>query len=624
MRKVLQYAVFFSVLIISGCPAEIETPIQSPSVQQTASPEAEKGFRDAVRAFNEQRYEDAEAQFETFLAEFPDDPLVGQVQVYQGRIAMEQKQFSIAKSFFTRVVELGNDHPSYDYARMHLGLCEYELHSFEKAIEILSPYAGRFANAEENRNILSTLVKCSAAVDDWKEEIRWTEQLLLTGPSQDVEKERLQRVSDLVASQTETSLHKAAAMLTEKGTVWALVTAQIARIQFESEQFDKATDTIADIQESGTKNAESVSELIALIEKRNSVDIRTIGCMLPLSGKMRLVGQDTLKGVMLASKRNRFGRENAPLSVVMRDTATGTKTPEEIVEELVMKERVAAIIGPMDAKWSTRAAQKAQRLGVPMLLLSADEQAAGQGNYVFRKFASHHAELSALMQYAAESSDPPVQYAVLYPENSYGTLMVKLMSAELKNQGTTAVTVGFDPALADFGQVAEKLAAHAFSVLLLPMTADQLALAAPALAAAGIWPTVPGSESAVHVATYLVPSAGYSPTLVSRAGRYLQNAVFVSDFKTDRSPSVLSFTRNFENEYKASPSTFAAYGYDATLLVSNAISAGVSSRRELRTWLDEVLTSDGLVFPFSGFNENGEAIASPRVLRLEEKALVDK
>jgi len=158
------------------------------------------------------------------------------------------------------------------------------------------------------------------------------------------------------------------------------------------------------------------------------------------------------------------------------------------------------------------------------------------------------------------------------------------------------------------------------------MTANQLALVAPALAAGGIWPDAATDHRSNRAkVAWLIPSVGYSEQLVQRAGRYLQEACFVSLFDPQYSAAARSMAQKYSDLYGQPPSPFAAYGYDAVLLVGQAIQRGASNRSALRSILATLGTSapevlDRTVNPFSGFDAHGEAMGSPAVFCLHGNA----
>lgn len=622
--RVRAVLLFICVLFISGCPSEVVTPIVAPVPRKAASPEAEILYREAMKQYDAKNLDEADRMFAEFERQYGNDPLMEQVLLYRGKIAVEQNRSDDAKPLFERLLQLSSASSHGDYASMYLGLIAFQQGNAKDAVHYLQPLAGRFADQTDNLAVLRTLWQSYFNLAQYSEMLVWMEEFLQAGPSAEDRDAAQAAARNVVGGSTLSELQQVATQMNQKGAVWTLITAQIARIQLESQQFDAALETAESIRDSGMENASLVADVLELVESRNRVDMTKVGCLLPLSGKMRLVGEEAKKGVLLASGQNGFSRGSAPLTVILRDTANTEQTVEATVEELVLTQQVAAIVGPMDALVSRQAAQKAQQLGVPMIVLSTDDRLGETGNFIFRKFASNHGEIEALVQ-AAESelqlreiSADAARYATLYPENGYGKLMNRIFKQQLETRSRAVLSVPFPPETRDFNQVASSLARREFDVLLLPMTAQQLALAAPALAAAGIWPSLPDTDDeSSRTAVYLVPSVGYSPSLVSRAGRYLQSAYFVRDFTADtESSSVSIFVRDFSNTYKTPPSVYAGYGYDAMLLIQQAILTGVTSRSALRAWLDEVVSAPGLVHPFEGFDSEGNAVALPMVRSL--------
>ncbi|MBN2718944.1 MAG: penicillin-binding protein activator [Deltaproteobacteria bacterium] len=616
------------VPFLSGCPTEVAKPIASPVVQQSDSPEAESLFKEAVALFDVKDFEQADEKFALFESEFPTDPLRDQVSIYRGRIFLERGQLADATTRFLHVYNKSDDTPMHPYASMYLGVTAYQSGQFESVVTYLHPIAGRFEDSADNITVLNTLWRAYAELNNLEQQILCIESLIAAQPDADLAQEALDAVRHGVSGQTEAVLKKMRAKLESKGTVWTLVSARIAEIQLQNEQYDAATETTTDIQESGQSNAAMVTALIEAVESRNRADMRTIGCLLPLTGKMRLVGQEVSRGVSLAAGRSPINDGLAPMNIVMRDTAAWKKTPEELVEELVTTHHVSAIIGPMDAHLSASVAKKAQQMGVPIISLSADDAVSKTGSYVFRRFVSNRREVEALVDKARRTAELSgksllgLRCASLYPANGYGELMNRILKQTLQAEGVDMVSVSFQPDITDFVKVASNLAREDFSLLFLPMTSSQLALAAPALASAGIWSVASDDRADAKVAQYLIPSAGYSESLLPRAGRYLQRAAFVVRFDADASTESRAFSQNFYNAYKVMPSAFAAYGYDAVLLLSQAVDAGVVGRSELRSWLDEVVEAPQLVLPFEGFDEQGEADALPAVVVLSGTELI--
>jgi ABC-type branched-subunit amino acid transport system substrate-binding protein len=155
-----------------------------------------------------------------------------------------------------------------------------------------------------------------------------------------------------------------------------------------------------------------------------------------------------------------------------------------------------------------------------------------------------------------------------------------------------------------------------------PDAAARIALAAPALAAAGVLraaskgPSDPAGAGAFLAA----PAAGFSPDLVRRAGRYLQGALVVAHFVENAAPAAARFAEAYRAEYNGEPSHYAAYGHDAALLIEAAIASGAGGRPEIGRWLAARDADDAAALPlatrFTGFDSAGAPTATPYVLRL--------
>ena len=195
--------------------------------------------------------------------------------------------------------------------------------------------------------------------------------------------------------------------------------------------------------------------------------------------------------------------------------------------------------------------------------------------------------------------------------------MSELMAQQVqKNGGQIVTSISFGAGQSDFSVPARQLAQAEFDALFLPATSAQCALIAPALAAVGVWPSTPVLPATGRAVTYLIPSVGFSTELVARAGRYLQGAMFIVGFDGQRTEGAARFERAFRDQHNGAPSAYAAWGYDGIVMVSQAVSSGVKSRRELVSWLRGLSTSPELVMPFAGFSDEGNAVALPSVRQL--------
>ncbi len=107
------------------------------------------------------------------------------------------------------------------------------------------------------------------------------------------------------------------------------------------------------------------------------------------------------------------------VSLVIRDSKGDPLEAEKAVEELVTKEKVIAIIGPLLTITVDKAARKAQQLKVPLLTLSQKEPLYGKGEFVFQNSLTPSDQIQALVTYAIKELELRT-FAVFYPNSPYG------------------------------------------------------------------------------------------------------------------------------------------------------------------------------------------------------------
>jgi len=152
-----------------------------------------------------------------------------------------------------------------------------------------------------------------------------------------------------------------------------------------------------------------------------------------------------------------------------------------------------------------------------------------------------------------------------------------------------------------------------FHALFIPDFADNISLIAPQLMFYGIKDVM-----------LLGINGWYSPELINRAGRFLDDAVFVEGFYADgRSPEVKRFVDFYRTEYGEDPTILEAQAFDAAnLMLATVDRPDVINRDDLRTrlfHLDDVRGVTGTL----GFDLEGEAIKKLNLLGVQRGRLVE-
>ncbi len=638
--------VIIMALFYVSCVSETLPPVAKPVVLMVHSDslEAEQSFTAAVELFNAEKFSDAKAAFIKFEKKFPDEELVFQSNLYQGRIELLNHNYNKAEDFFEKAKLSPTDMSVVDYGGMYLGITKYHLKDYKEAFNILVSYAGKFTKKSEKLEIADCLWRSAKALGDYVNSSIWLDAYLKAAPDSEIKESTVKEfklfLEDIknpdIIKRSIVSLKELSKK--ESSEVKAILLIKLARLLYDAGDYNELQSVVKDIRKQGGEYLTEIENIMLMVELQEDVNMETIGVLLPLSGSMRMVGQEILKGVMLGSKQFRFGKEQMALSVVIKDTGGNKDKALSAFEELVRKDRVSAVIGPLDIKASKAVSVKAKQLGVPLISLSGDNTVAKESDYVFWNFMSADFDVQALWHsivpdienrvFNKDSSNiskfPDV--AVIYPDNSFGRKMTTLFYNNMNSENVQreyVVKIPFDPLQHDFAKTVKKLVKYKFDVLFLPLTASQLALAAPSLAAENIWSSKQSNSLLKQPVLFLIPQAGYSQSVILRAGRYLQNARFVSGFNKKFSKGADTFNMFFENEYKKSPSVYASYGYDAVIIEGTGISAGVSSRYLLKQFIESNTSGQKMSMPFNGFTKDGIPVALPVVKQLDGRTLID-
>ena len=115
-----------------------------------------------------------------------------------------------------------------------------------------------------------------------------------------------------------------------------------------------------------------------------------------------------------------------------------------------------------------------------------------------------------------------------------------------------------------------------------------------------------------------------APELVERAGRFLDQAVFVDGFFSDsRHPEVQRFVELYRQAYQEEPTILSAQAFDAAnMLLLGMDDAEVQNRDDLRQRLAGLRGFRG-VSGTIGFDALGEAIKQPYLLKIKRRRIVE-
>jgi ABC-type branched-subunit amino acid transport system substrate-binding protein len=356
-----------------------------------------------------------------------------------------------------------------------------------------------------------------------------------------------------------------------------------------------------------------------------------IGVVLPLTGKFAPIGEETLRGILLAVGSFDAGipLEDRPrIRLSIRDTGGSPARAAAAVRDLALQQSVAAIIGPLLSDECEAAAAAAETYQIPLLALTTREEVARDRQYVFRLRTRPDDEMQVLADYAVGVLGLQ-RFGILYPKDAYGVGLSGLFWNAVEGRGGQVVALGtYKPEAVDFAEPIrqligwrlltegedqsieerEKLIRSArrmppeeaslireearamlgpdeeplppivdFDGLFIPESYEKVVLIAPQLA-----------FHEANGATLLGTDAWNHPDLVSIARHHVEGALFTASFYANSS---VGYVRDFADRYKKtfslSADDLSAHAYDAANLILVQLARGTRSRSDLR---DEILT----------------------------------
>lgn len=583
-----------------------------PGFGESEAPSGDRAEYEQAAALAKTNPDAAKARLEALRQKDPEGELADDVALSLAQIYVAKKDEPRAAAALEAGLKAQPQGNRSDEIRLELARMESARGRKETAYAVLAPVRLQNLTAGQRREALRLLVDLSRAKKDRVAEVLWlskarAEAADLDGVSK-VDAEIDQRLADFSRPELEQTAEKL------KGAVPAgRVRIREAELAIQLGQLDAASQALAKASELAlTKaDAERLAKAEALLVKKGGKlerrapaataatretspagaspppdaqpaggEVRTVGVVLPLTGRFAKFGEESLNGILLAG--GVFEPTPPPgtsqLRFVVRDSAAMPDAAAVAVTELAADPSVAAVIGPLLADESEGAASAAEAASLPLLTLSTKEGVAGQSQHVYRFGATPRAEAEALAQYAIQVQGLK-RFAVLYPEDNYGRGLRDLFVQAVQNRGATVVkTLGYDSEERDLAVSVQELlgppqkpaALAPFDAVFVPDTRQRGVSVAQALTA----------RNAGNVR--VLGARGWQSPELLRGGTAMEGAIFTEPFDPgSSSPTVAEFMRRYHLAYGKTPDVMAAQAYDATRVLLSALPPGTSNRVEV-------------------------------------------
>ncbi|MDD5224470.1 MAG: penicillin-binding protein activator [bacterium] len=584
---------FYLAAVALGCGPKMvirdgrRIPMEVAAKMDFAQAEAKFQLKDWAKSYPE---------FEHILGTYPESKLADQAFFRMGEIRLNEKNYPEALTLF---VEFVRKFPMSDLTRNALirqALCYHQLGREQETVSILSET--RESVDEKERSTLDYILAQGYEKLGRSDQALLFYQKALPYLEGDKADEVRKKGVDIIRNKlSEDELERILNdLIPEYFLAEALI--ELAHRKIDRQDWKGADKLLAD--ELGSTKAfyrrGEVESFLANIKDWNAANPNRIGLIVPLSGRYQPFGEQALKGVLLAA--GVFGGDSpqgGTFQVVIQDAESDPQAATRAVENLVLRDHVLAIVGPLLSPTSEAASRRAEVLKIPLISLSQKEDLTKSRRYVFRLGLTHSQQVESLVAYAMDTLGMR-KFAILYPKDSYGEDFIFRFWDEVKKRGGEIRGVeGYDPKSTDFGDQIKALAGISepnqdevklfekagieltpivdFDAVFIPDSYRNGGLIAPQLAYYGVTDVkILGTGSFNHP-DYL------------RLGKPYVNGTILADgfFRESGRPATREFYQKYQGAYGEDPTLISAQAFDVTrLLITLSRHFGVKDRESLR------------------------------------------
>jgi branched-chain amino acid transport system substrate-binding protein len=292
-----------------------------------------------------------------------------------------------------------------------------------------------------------------------------------------------------------------------------------------------------------------------------------IGMNMELSGAVAAYGEAEKNGIDLAVKKinSEGGVLGKKIELITKDNKSDNIEAATVASNLSIRSKVSAIVGPATSGAVKAAIPNVTKAKVPMVTPSATDDAITLKNgkvqpYVFRSCFQDSFQGTMLAKYGTETLK--AKNAVIIGDNSsdYAIGLTKAFKKEFK--GNIVAEENFTTGDKDFQALLTKIKNKKYDFIYIPGYYNEAGLIIKQAREMGI--TVP-----------ILGADGFGDEkLVQTAGKAnITNIFYTGHFSTHApaNDTVSEFIASYKKEYGADPSAFNALGYDAVMMIKQAI-----------------------------------------------------
>ena len=336
--------------------------------------------------------------------------------------------------------------------------------------------------------------------------------------------------------------------------------------------------------------------IISCSQKEHSINI---GAILPLTGDLAPYGENAKNGITLLAEKinNNGGIQGKNINMIFEDSNALPEKAVAAVQKLNNIDKVAAIIGDIASSPTLAIAPIVNKNKIVLVSPAASSpDISNAGPYVYRVWPSDVFEADRMADYV--KTFPNKKIAVLYVNNDYGQAMLKEFKTRLMNSAIDIIAEEkFEQNTIDVRiQITRIKKTNPDFIYLISYPKDSIIILR--------------QYKELALSVRLLSTSSFEDNLILKeVGGIAEGVIFTSPIPPQEDDLIVSsFKTDYKNRFGAEPGLVADFGYDALLVMLEAIKlSGKLTRDGIKEGIDLIKNLNGATGVIN-FDKNGDVV----------------
>jgi len=336
-----------------------------------------------------------------------------------------------------------------------------------------------------------------------------------------------------------------------------------------------------------------------------------IGVYEPMTGAMAAGGEQTWEGIQLAHELRGevLGR---PIELVLVDNKSEKVEAANAMARLIDREKVVAVVGSYGSSLSLAGGPLAMKAGIPVMGCSPTNPLVTKDNpYYFRACFIDPFQGEVMARFAFNELGAKTAAIVQDVAQDYSVGLASFFRKafiELTGDENSIVAMtSFQTGDSDFTAQLTHVISQSPDVIFMPSYYQDMAQFAIQAQQLGVTAMLLGGD------------ALEAPELIAVGGDAVEGIRFSTHYSAEAAEREASkvFAEAYQKKYNKIPNAFAALGYDAYMLIVDAIEAANSAEPQVIRYTLANFTNHEAVTGLLTFDPNGDPIKSAVILGVD-------